>query len=208
MHFFFDIATAPLARQVVTIIGSISGVRPTAIETANRNAPCQFPLVKPFRKSTTGTMTSMKRISTQETELTPFSKPVAGLGASSEPAMPPSTVSSPTARTTATAVPETMLLPKKASAGFSSRVSQDEAAADFSSGSLSPVRAAWLMKRSFERRMRTSAGTMSPAARWTMSPTASSSSGSSAFPAGSRSTAAVVRTISLSRAAALPERVS
>jgi len=31
-------ATAPFAKAVVTIIGSISGVSPTATETANKNA--------------------------------------------------------------------------------------------------------------------------------------------------------------------------
>ena len=76
--FSFDMATAPRARQVVTIMGSISGVRPTATETANSAASIQLPSEKPFRNSTTGTMTSMKRISTQETALTPFSKVVFG----------------------------------------------------------------------------------------------------------------------------------
>ena len=33
MTFFLPIATAPLDRQTVTIIGSISGVRPTATAT-------------------------------------------------------------------------------------------------------------------------------------------------------------------------------
>ena len=38
MTFFLPIATAPLERQTVTIIGSISGVRPTATATAKKNA--------------------------------------------------------------------------------------------------------------------------------------------------------------------------
>ena len=54
MVFFFDMDIAPLARQVVTIIGSISGVRPTATEMANRNASSQSPLVRPLMKNTTG----------------------------------------------------------------------------------------------------------------------------------------------------------
>ena len=37
------IITAPLARFVVTIIGNISGVSPTATETANSNAPASCP---------------------------------------------------------------------------------------------------------------------------------------------------------------------
>ncbi|MBD0072991.1 hypothetical protein IAF17_18865, partial [Acinetobacter baumannii] len=40
----------------VTIIGSISGVRPTATDNANKNASAQSPLVKPLMKSTTGAM--------------------------------------------------------------------------------------------------------------------------------------------------------
>ena len=41
MTFLRDMAIAPLARLMVTIIGSISGVRPTATATANRNASIQ-----------------------------------------------------------------------------------------------------------------------------------------------------------------------
>ena len=67
-------AIAPFARLALTSIGSISGVRPTATETANRNACSQSPLVKPLITKTTGTMMSMKRMSTQLTLLTPRSK--------------------------------------------------------------------------------------------------------------------------------------
>ena len=55
------IATAPLDRQTVTIIGSISGVRPTATATAKKNACPQLPLVRPLMTNTSGTITSMKR---------------------------------------------------------------------------------------------------------------------------------------------------
>ena len=74
--FSLAIAIAPLARQVVTIMGSISGVSPTATEMAKRAASSQSLLVNPLTKSTTGTMTSIKRIKIQETPLTPFSKVV------------------------------------------------------------------------------------------------------------------------------------
>ncbi|CEJ14073.1 hypothetical protein BN1110_04400 [bacterium YEK0313] len=67
-------ATAPLDRLALTIIGSISGVRPTATEMANSSASLQSPLVKPLMAKTTGTMTSMKRMSSQLTLLTPRSK--------------------------------------------------------------------------------------------------------------------------------------
>ncbi len=76
MVFSFDIATAPLAKQVVTNIGSISGVSPTATAKAKRLASIQSPFVKPLMNRTIGTITSIKRISTQETELTPFSNVV------------------------------------------------------------------------------------------------------------------------------------
>ena len=69
--FLRDSSTAPLASVLVTIMGSISGVRPTATDSANRNASSQSPLVKPLTTSTMGTMTSAKRISSQLTLLTP-----------------------------------------------------------------------------------------------------------------------------------------
>ena len=74
--FSFDIVTAPFAKQVVTIIGNISGVNPTATAKANSAASIQSPLVKPFINKTKGTITNIKRMSTQDTEFTPFSKVV------------------------------------------------------------------------------------------------------------------------------------
>ena len=107
-------ATAPLARAVVTIVGSISGVRPTATEMANRKASSQLPFVKPLINSTTGTITSIKRISTQETEFTPFSKLV-WTGFTVKPwAIVPKNVSSPVPMTTQVAAPITTVLPIKA----------------------------------------------------------------------------------------------
>ena len=71
MTFLRDKNTAPLARVEVTIIGSISGVRPTAMESANSSASIQSPLVKPLMNSTSGAITNMKRISSQLTLFTP-----------------------------------------------------------------------------------------------------------------------------------------
>ena len=76
MTFLRDSRTAPLASVEVTIIGSISGVSPTATESANRKASIQSPLVKPLTSSTIGTITSAKRISSQLTLLTPAWKAV------------------------------------------------------------------------------------------------------------------------------------
>ena len=52
-------------------MGSISGVRPTAIASANSSASSQSPLVKPLISMTMGAITNMKRISTQLTRLMP-----------------------------------------------------------------------------------------------------------------------------------------
>ena len=140
--FFLLMATAPLAREVVTIIGSISGVRPTATDIANNTACIQLPFVKPFTKSTTGTMISINRIRIQETALTPFSKVVFGAFSFSFFAMAPITVSFPTEITAALALPLITLLP--INARFSTSINALLRAAGepyFSTGSLSPVSA-------------------------------------------------------------------
>ena len=49
-------ATAPLERLTVTIIGSISGVSPTATERAKRKASNQRPRARPLKRKTSGTM--------------------------------------------------------------------------------------------------------------------------------------------------------
>ena len=111
---FLLMDTAPLARQVVTIMGSISGVSPTAMEMAKRNASSQSPLVMPLMKKTRGTITSIKRMSTQETAFTPLVKLVSAASPATAEAMEPKRVSSPTQMATARALPETTLLPIKA----------------------------------------------------------------------------------------------
>ena len=148
---FFDMETAPFARLAETIMGSISGVKPTATDRAKRKASNQFPFVKPFTSKTIGTITSMKRINTQETELTPFSKLVVGALTYSCCAIEPRKVSSPTVITIAVAEPEITLEPMKARLFSSNGLVSvfDTGWANFSTGSLSPVRADWLMKRSF-----------------------------------------------------------
>lgn len=87
--FRLDMATAPRARLAETTIGSISGVKPTATATAKRKASSQSPLVRPLTANTTGTMTSMKRISRKLTLRTPLSKLVCGRSPTSEPAIEP-----------------------------------------------------------------------------------------------------------------------
>ena len=90
----------------------------------------------------------------------------------------------------------------------------------FSSGMASPVKAAWLTKRSFELSNRTSAGIMSPAERWMRSPGTSSEKRTSRFrlapsglpselsARGRRVTVAVVPTMARSACAAREDRNS
>jgi hypothetical protein len=84
-----DIARAPLARLTVTIIGSISGVSPTATARANISASNQSPLVTPLMRKTLGTMTAMKRIISQVKRVTPLSKLVSACFRVSIPARSP-----------------------------------------------------------------------------------------------------------------------
>ena len=72
-----DMAMAPFDRHTVTIIGSISGVKPTATVRAKKNAS-PHSLVMPLMTKTSGTMMAMKRIMSQVNWLMPRSKLVSG----------------------------------------------------------------------------------------------------------------------------------
>ena len=122
MVFFFDIWAAPFAKLVVTIIGSISGVKPTATESANSVASSQSPLVKPLINNTIGTITNIKRMSSFDTDCTPFSKPVFILGRMIDFAMVPNIVSFPIATATQVAEPLITLVPINAKLGHSKGV--------------------------------------------------------------------------------------
>src|SRR5215831_17979450 len=88
-------------------------------------------------------------------------------------------------------------------------VAAGDRAGYFSSGTDSPVSIAWLTKRSFADSSRTSAGTMSPADKYTMSPGTRSAIGiSRGRGMQARSTAVVELTIALSSSAARLERNS
>ena len=67
-------ASAPLDRQTETIMGSISGVNPTATARAKKKACFQSCLVAPLTKNTTGTMTAMNRSISHVKRLIPLSK--------------------------------------------------------------------------------------------------------------------------------------
>ncbi len=78
MTFFLAIASAPLERQTETIIGSISGVRPTATAIAKKKDSFQSCFTKPLMKKTIGTITSMNVSMSQTNFFTPLSKAVSG----------------------------------------------------------------------------------------------------------------------------------
>ncbi len=72
--FFFDIASAPFDKQTETIIGSISGVNPTATAIEKKNASPQLRLVKPLIRKTSGTITRMNWIISTVNRCMPWSK--------------------------------------------------------------------------------------------------------------------------------------
>ena len=74
--FFFDMAIAPLERQTDTIIGSISGVRPTATARAKKKASFQLCFIRPLMRKTVGTITAMKEIINQTNFFSPRSNAV------------------------------------------------------------------------------------------------------------------------------------
>ena len=209
-----DIASAPLARLTVTIIGSISGVRPTATATANSSASSQLPLVRPLITNTSGAITTMNPSISQVNRLMPLSKLVSTRCLAIALATRPNAVRGPVSTTTPQPMPLTTALPMKQMLARSNGVSAAPgwAAATFSSGIASPVSAAWLTKRSFAEISLRSAGIMSPADNRTMSPGTSCSIGTSmwscASPAPRRRTVAVIDTIRCSLSAALLERCS
>ncbi len=71
-----DISTEPLTKFVVTITGSISGVKPTAVAIAKIKALIQSPLVSPLIMKTSGAMIAVMVINNLEMFLIPTSKVV------------------------------------------------------------------------------------------------------------------------------------
>ena len=207
--FLFDSATEPFARHAVTIIGSISGVSPTAMLTANRAAPSHSPFVKPLMRNTTGTIASMKPMRICDTEFTPFSKAVFSvLPAERVFTVCPNRVPSPVAATMPTPLPLTTFVPMNARQLQFVSEPASHGSAFFSSGALSPVSADCATNKSFAATMRKSAGIISPAERCTSSPTASSDTGISFLPSPLRETQVVVVIIAESFSAAAPLRDS
>ena len=123
MTFFFDMAMAPLARLTVTIIGSISGVSPTATATANSSASNQLPLLRPLIRNTRGTMIAMSPSIIQVTRAMPLSKLVRTRCSAIVAATWPKAVRTPVSTTTPQPTPLTTALPMKQMFGRSNGVS-------------------------------------------------------------------------------------
>ena len=209
MTFFRAIISAPFERQTVMIIGSISGVSPTATDRANSSASVQLPLVRPTIAKVSATITTMKRIMSQVKARTPLSKLVGARLARSFSARAPKYVRLPVVSTTARADPLSTLLPMKQALENSNGVRPAGwlGSAFFSTGMDSPVSADWVTKKSLAERTRRSAGIRLPAARRTTSPGTISSSGTSvSLP--SRRTVTVVFTSFCSFSTARDERAS
>ncbi|SAL84848.1 hypothetical protein AWB67_06784 [Caballeronia terrestris] len=140
--FLRDIAIAPFARLTVTIIGSISGVSPTATATAKSKASNQSPFVSPLIVKTRGTMTRIRPIIIQVIRVMPLSKLVRTRCAAIMPATWPNAVRDPVSTTTPQPIPLRTALPVKQIFGKSNCVSAAPglACANFSIGMASPVR--------------------------------------------------------------------
>ena len=102
-----------MERHTETIIGSISGVSPTATASAKKKASFQSCFVKPLMRKTSGTMTAMKLHhepgKAVEALVEARRRPLLVI----ELAMLPRYVCAPVATTTAVAVPLSTLVPMK-----------------------------------------------------------------------------------------------
>ena len=74
--YFGKMASSLSGQQTETIIGNISGVRPTATAIAKKKASFQLCFIRPLMKKTSGTITSMKVSMSQTYFFTPRSKAV------------------------------------------------------------------------------------------------------------------------------------
>ena len=138
-----------------------------------------------------GTITSIIRINSLLTELTPRSKLVFALSPDRDFAIDPKYVLLPVVNTMAVALPLTILEPIKPMLRKSVNASSCllRISLNFSTGFDSPVKAACATNVSFVVKKRTSAGSISPAESRTISPGTISSIGiSGAFRLSTRST--------------------
>ena len=172
MTFLRDMARAPLDRHTETIIGSISGVSPTATASEKKKASRQLCFVTPLMTKTSGTNTAMNRIISQVNLLMPRSKAVSICWPARLRATLPKYVCAPVVTITAVAVPLSTLVPRKQVfvRSMVETLPRRSRASVFSTGMDSPVSVAWMTNKSFADRSRTSPGIMSPAQSLTTSP--------------------------------------
>ena len=169
---------APCASVTVVIIGRNSGVRPTASATEKSSDSSGLRPKPRFTTRMNSTRkTTVCRISIPKRRV-PRSNSVSSGRAARRSTMSPNAVSRPDAKTTAVAVPLTIEVPRKTRPGESGPLDESASfAASFSAGSDSPVRAPCWTCRSTASIRRASAGTRSPAASRTTSPTTSCAPG-------------------------------
>ena len=210
MTFFFAIAMAPLERHTVTIIGSISGVSPTATASAKKNASCQLALRQAVDDE------DQRHHDEDEPQHEPREARDALVerrlrrlrgerpGHAAEVRVAPRGDDDGRGGAALDARAEKREVRAARSAIVSAgRVSTS----NFSTGKDSPVSELCMTNRSFAPTIRTSAGIMSPAASLTMSPGTRWATGSSCgWP--SRNTAAVTEIMAFSFAAVVSARRS
>ena len=127
---------APPARVTVTIMGSSSGVSPTASASANISDSSQGRWNSTFTASTNNTRKIVRRRMRKPNWRIPSSKAVGGGGAISVPLSWPNAVASPVRQTTATALPLITEVPMKTAltASPASRAGVADASTRFSAG--------------------------------------------------------------------------
>ena len=173
--------SAPRASVTDTIIGSSSGVRPTASAIANRKDSSHGLCMKTLTSSTNSTISTVSRMISMPKRRVPISNAVGSAGRLTLSAMSPIAVAVPVRTTRMLALPLTTEEPMKTALVAPSRsvASASGRAACFSTGYGSPVSSAWLTKKSRVTSTTPSAGVRSPAASSTRSPGTSCATGSS-----------------------------
>ncbi|KXT61095.1 hypothetical protein LACDD01_01531 [Lactococcus sp. DD01] len=144
-------ATAPLAKFALTIMGSISGVRPTATAMAKKNDVSKSPFVTQFKTKTTGNIIATKVNRRRLTRLNPLSKADSTFVAVALLAISPNMVEAPVLTIKISPFPDKTSVPIKRTFGASSAdvtsqsicsSSSKSSGKRFSTGKDSPVKEA------------------------------------------------------------------
>ncbi len=142
----FESCRADRASVTVTIIGSSSGVSPTANATANMTDSSTDRWNDRFTTSTNNTMNTVKRMISIPKRRIPTANAVAGGFSERLVAKCPSAVSAPVRHTSTTAVPLMIEVPANTALEAPVGLSAPDAVSltSFSAGYGSPVSSAWL----------------------------------------------------------------